>query len=75
MSIRFTPYIHDAARGVWMAPATVRDRPDDFELWLVNANGVDILLALGLAPEPAGGPTPIDSFAGVVTAALRPTLP
>lgn len=71
MSIRFIPYIHGAAPGVWIAPATVHDRPDDFELSLSNANGFDILLALGLAPEPAGGPTPIDSFAALVTAAHR----
>jgi len=32
---------------------------------------MDIQLALGLSPEPDGGPFPLGSFAGLVTAALR----
>ena len=69
MSICFLPYVHDQVRDLWMVPRTARDDPDSFELSVSNANGADLLCALGLAPEPGGGPVPIDHFAGLVTAA------
>ncbi len=40
------------------------------EISLSNANGVDVLLAIGLEPEPAGI-IPLSAFAGLITAALR----
>ena len=45
--------------------------PDAFEICLANSNAVDLLLALGLPPAPGGGPTPLEQFANLVTAALR----
>ncbi len=42
----------------------------DDEISLSNANGVDVLLAIGLEPEPAGI-VPLSAFAGLITAALR----
>ena len=49
----------------------MRDDPDRFELSVSNANGADLLCTLGLAPEPGGGPVPIEHFAGLVTEAAR----
>jgi hypothetical protein len=71
VSICFLPYVHDQVRDIWMVPGAARDDPDSFELSVSNANGVDLLCTLGLAPEPGGGPVPIDHFAGLVTAAAR----
>jgi hypothetical protein len=71
VSICFLPYVHDPARDVWTGPPAARDDPDTFALALSNTNGIDLLCALGLAPEPDGGPIPIDTFAGLVTAAAR----
>ena len=71
MSICFLPYVHDQVRDIWMVPRTACDDPDSFELSVSNANGSDLLCALGLAPEPGGGPVPIEHFAGLVTAAAR----
>jgi hypothetical protein len=71
VSICFLPYVHDPVRDIWMVPLAARDDPDSFELSVFNANGVDLLCALGLAPDPGGGPVPIDHFAGLVTAAAR----
>jgi len=45
-----------------MVPRGARDDPDSFELSVSNANGADLLCALGLASEPGGGPVPIDQF-------------
>jgi hypothetical protein len=70
VSICFLPYVHDPVRDIWMVPLAARDDPDSFELSVSNANGADLLCALGLAPEP-GGPVPIEAFAGLVTAAAR----
>lgn len=71
MSISFTPCIRDAMCNVGITPAVARHNPDAFELSLSNANGCDILLALWLSPDSHGGPCPLDTFAGLVTAALR----
>ena len=71
MSISFLPYVHDQVRDIWMVPGAVRDDPDGFELSVSNANGADLLCTLGLAPEPGGGPVPIEHFAGLVTEAAR----
>jgi hypothetical protein len=71
VSICFLPYVHDQVRDIWMVPRGARDDLDSFELSVSNANGADLLRALGLAPEPGGGPVPIDAFAGLVTAAAR----
>jgi hypothetical protein len=54
-----------------MVPESTRDDPDSFELSVSNANGADLLRALGLAPEPGGEPVPIEHFAGLVTEAAR----
>lgn len=70
MSICFAPTTHGAIPDLWTLPA-VRSNPDDYGLSLTNSNGVDVLLALGLPPDPTGEPLPIDTFAGLVTAALR----
>ena len=67
MSICFLPYVHDRVHDIWMVPGVVRDDPDRFELSVSNANGADLLCTLGLAPEPGGGPVPIEHFAGLVT--------
>jgi hypothetical protein len=54
-----------------MVPGAVRDDPDRFELSASNANGADLLCTQGLAPEPGGGPVPIEHFADLVTEAAR----
>jgi hypothetical protein len=71
VSICFRPYVHDQIRDIWMVPGAARDDSDTFELSLSNANGADLLCTLGLAPEPGGGPVPIEHFAGLVTEAAR----
>jgi hypothetical protein len=71
VSICFSPYVHDRVRDIWMVPGAVRDDPDSFELSVSNANGADLLCTLGLAPEPVGGPVPIEHFAALVTEAAR----
>jgi hypothetical protein len=71
MTVNFMPYVHDAARNVWTIPPTARDTGDDFELSMSNDNGADLLLALGITPEPNGGVLSIEAFGGRVTAALR----
>jgi hypothetical protein len=43
---------------------------EDLEACVANANAVDLLLALGLQPEPAGM-LAFEAFSGLVTAALR----
>ena len=75
MSICFLPYVHDQIRDIWMVSGAVRDDPDRFELSVSNANGADLLCTLGLAPEPGGGPVPIEHFAGLVTEAARTPAP
>jgi hypothetical protein len=64
VSICFLPYVHDQVRDIWMVPGAACDDPDRFELSVSNANGADLLCTLGLAPEPGGGPVPIEHFAG-----------
>jgi hypothetical protein len=71
VSICFVPYVHDPTRDIWMVPRAAHVDQETFALSVSNANGVDLLCALGLAPEPGGGPIPIDIFAGMVTAAAR----
>ena len=71
MSISFSPYVYDHAHNIWIAPQKINEQPDELELSLSNGNGRDILLTLGLAPDPHSEPYPIETFAGLVTAALR----
>ena len=71
MTICFSPYVHDPVHDIWMVPRAAGDDPDTFALPVSNANGIDLLCARGLAPEPDGGPIPIDAFAGLVTSAAR----
>ena len=71
VNICFLPYVHDQVRDIWMVLRAARDDPDSFELSVSNANGADLVCTLGLAPEPGGGPVPIEHFAGLVTAAAR----
>jgi len=70
MSITFMPMIHDRATDEWHMLDAAGADPDRFEVNVGNANGYDLLLALGLAPEP-GGELALDAFAGLVTAGLR----
>ena len=71
MSISFFPYVYEAARDVWLFPPAARQAPDAFELNVSNANGADLLLAMGLDPDADQPPMPIDAFSGLLTAALR----
>ena len=71
MSICFTPLVRDAATDAWLLPPAVHDDPDSYELSLSNANGAEVLPALGIAPDTVGDPYPIGAFAALVTAALR----
>ncbi len=71
MSISFRPYIHDATRNLWSVPPLARQSPGDLELNVNNANGADLLFALGLDPDVSVLPMPIDLFGGLVAAALR----
>ncbi len=41
------------------------------EINVSNANGADLLLAIGLDPYADYSPMPIDAFSAIVTAALR----
>ena len=70
MSIDFLPYAQDAECTLRCLPAAPDDH-DAFSMNVANTNAVDLMLALGLTPEPVGTPMPIDAFAGLVTAALR----
>jgi hypothetical protein len=49
----------------------VRGDPDRFELSASNANGADLLSTPRLAPEPGGGPVPIEHFAGQVSIGIE----
>jgi hypothetical protein len=71
MSISFCPYVYEAASDVWLLPPAARQAPDAFELNVSNANGADLLLAMGLDPDVEQPPMPIDAFSGLLTAALR----
>jgi hypothetical protein len=70
MSVSFLAYVRDDARDLWVMPALSRDNADTFEVSVSNGNAVELLLALGLSPEPDGIFT-LDAFSGLVTAALR----
>ena len=70
MSVSFLPYVRDDARDLWVIPALARADSDAFEMSVSNGNAVELLLALGLSPEPDGIFT-LDAFSGLVTAALR----
>ena len=70
MSVSFLAYVRDDARDLWVMPALARDNADTFEVSVSNGNAVELLLALGLSPEPDGIFT-LDAFSGLVTAALR----
>ena len=72
MSVSFLPYVRDDVRDLWVIPSLARDDGDGdgFEVSVSNGNAVELLLALGLSPEPDGIFT-LDAFSGLVTAALR----
>ena len=70
MSVSFLPYVRDHVRDLWVIPSLARDDGDGFEVSVSNRNAVELLLALGLSPEPDGIFT-LDAFSGLVTAALR----
>ena len=70
MSVSFLPYVRDDVRDLWVIPSLARDHGDGFEVSVSNGNAVELLLALGLSPEPDGIFT-LDAFSGLVTAALR----
>ncbi len=67
MTISFSVSRYDDRLDIynWIAGNAGED-----EISLSNANGVDVLLAIGLEPEPAGI-VPLSAFAGLITAALR----
>ncbi|HMD61048.1 MAG TPA: hypothetical protein VKG78_06435 [Opitutaceae bacterium] len=67
--ISFHPYLFDADRGLHVIPPEAR-RNEDFELNVCNSNGIELLLALGLQPEP-DGLLEIATFTNLVTCALR----
>ena len=71
MSISFQPYVHDAANDLWLIPYAARQDPDAFEINVSNANGDELLLAIGLDPSAEHPPMPIAAFSTLVTAALR----
>ena len=71
MSISFHPYVHDAANDLWLIPYAARQDPDAFEINVSNANGDELLLAIGLDPSAEHPPMPIAAFSTLVTAALR----
>jgi hypothetical protein len=70
MSVSFLPYVRDDVRDLWVIQSLARDDGDGFEVSVSNRNAVELLLALGLSPEPDGIFT-LDAFSGLVTAALR----
>ncbi len=67
MTISFSVSRYDDRLDIynWIAGNAGED-----EISLSNANGVDVLLAIGLEPEPAGIVL-LSAFAGLITAALR----
>lgn len=69
MSISFVAQVEDPDTGRWRLPDGVNR--EAFVVNLCNANGRDMLLALGLAPDPDGGILPAKAFKALVTAALR----
>jgi hypothetical protein len=64
------PYVYDGARDMWVFPDSVRADADGYEVNLSNTNAFDLLEAMGLRPESAGL-VAIDSFSGMVAAAVR----
>ena len=70
MSVSFLPYVRDDVRDLWVIASLAHDDGDGFEVSVSNGNAVELLLALGLSPEPDGIFT-LDAFSGLVTAALR----
>jgi hypothetical protein len=48
VSIFFLPYVHCAADDLWLIPYAARQDPDVFEINVSNANGAELLLAIGL---------------------------
>lgn len=51
VSIFFLPYVHGAADDLWLIPYAARQDPDVFEINVSNANGAELLLAIGLNPS------------------------
>jgi len=70
MSICFYPCAYDADQNLYTVMRAAGDESGDVEFSLCNANGVELLCALGLAPEPTGV-LPIEAFRNQLTAALR----
>jgi len=70
LSISFMPYVYDGACDFWVLPDAARHDADSYEVNLSNANAVDVLEAMGLRPE-AAGLVSIDSFSGMLAAAVR----
>ncbi len=75
MTISFLPYVFDTTRDLWIIPPAVdrKSDDDDLEMNVGNENGADLLLALGLNPDPnfQSDPMPIERFSALVTSALR----
>jgi hypothetical protein len=70
MSISFYPCAYDSDQNLYTVLPAAGDESGDVEFSLCNANGVELLCALGLAPEPTGV-LPIEAFRNQLTAALR----
>ena len=51
VSIFFLPYVLGAADDLWLIPYATRQDPDVFEINVSNANGAELLLAIGLNPS------------------------
>ena len=71
MGISFVARVCDPQSGTLRLPENGAEDPDAFEVNVCNANGADLLRALGLPSAPEGGPAPIEAFRALVTAALR----
>ena len=69
MSICLQSFVHNAMNTLFASVPAARSNPDDYEVSVCNANGIDLLLALGLALESMSEPYTIDAFAGLVTTA------
>ena len=69
MSICLQLFVHNATNNLFASVPAARSNPDDYEVSVCNANGVDLLLALGLALESMSEPYTIDAFAVLATTA------
>lgn len=71
MSITFLARALQPDGTTWGVPDSALADPEALELNVCNTNACELLAVLGLAPEPEGGPIPIDQFRGLITNALR----